>query len=253
MEFFTDTQNTNCYPMEQLWTDLTNNAVGRYNWITPDEYNEMHSSLSSGFTYHGTLYTGNQAAIAAGDHCLSIIIPKIMASAAYQSNGVIIIWMDETRSTDDTNTTLPYFVISPLAKGNAYASSVELNHSSDLKTMDEIFGLAYQTNAIPSAEKDAENNAYDYVDGRSATVNDLSDMFRDALAPFAFNVVPGGTNMAFSFPGQSCYTNCQVQYKKSQTDPNWSVLGDVVTGADGVITVMDQATAGTRFYRVLVQ
>ena len=30
-----------------------------------------------------------------------------MASAAYQDHGVIIIWTDETESTDDTNTTLP--------------------------------------------------------------------------------------------------------------------------------------------------
>ena len=104
MEFFTDTQNKNVYPLTQFWTDLTNNAIGRYNWITPDEYNEMHSSLADGFTYHGVHYTGNQAAIAEGDNFLSIIIPKIMASQAYQDHGVIIIWMDETESSDDTNT-----------------------------------------------------------------------------------------------------------------------------------------------------
>jgi hypothetical protein len=55
----------------------------------------------------GVHYTGDQAAIAEGDNCLSIIIPQIMASAAYQDHGVIIIWTDETESTDDTNTTLP--------------------------------------------------------------------------------------------------------------------------------------------------
>ena len=51
MAFFTDTQNKNIYPMTNFWTDLTNGNVGRYNWITPDQYNEMHSSLPSGFTY----------------------------------------------------------------------------------------------------------------------------------------------------------------------------------------------------------
>jgi len=178
MAFFTDTQNRNCFPFTNFWTDLTNNGIGRYNWITPDQYNEWHSSLSAGYTYQGVHYTGDQAAIAEGDNCLSIILPKIMASQAYQDHGVIIIWTDETESTDDTNTTLPYVIISPLAKGNAYASTLPYSHATDLKTMDEIFGLAYQTNAIPAAYLDAQNTGYNYVDGRSATIYDLSDFFQ---------------------------------------------------------------------------
>ncbi len=177
MAFFTDTQNRNCYPLTNFWTDLADGNLGRYNWISPDQYNEMHSSLPGGFTYHGTAWTGNQAAIAEGDNFLSIVIPKIMASQAYQDHGVIIIWTDETVSTDDTNTTLPFVMISPLAKGNAYASELPYSHSSYLKTMDEIFGLAYQTNAIPAGELNAQNTGYNYVDGRSATVYDLSDFF----------------------------------------------------------------------------
>ena len=93
-------------------------------------------------------------------------------ATAYQDHGVIIIWTDETESTDDTGTTLPFIVISPLAKGNAYASSVALSHNATLKTMDEIFGLAFQTNAIPNL--DAQSTGYNYV----ASVNDLSDFFQ---------------------------------------------------------------------------
>jgi hypothetical protein len=159
MEFFTDTQDQNVYPLAQLWTDLTNNAAGRYNWITPDEFNEMHNYLPNGFYYQNVQYTGDQAAIAEGDNCLATIIPIIMASPAYQDDGVIILWTDETESTDDTNTALPEIIISPMARGNAYASSVVMSHSSDLKTMDEIFGLAFQNAAVAAA-------------------NDLSDMFQ---------------------------------------------------------------------------
>jgi phosphatidylinositol-3-phosphatase len=180
MAFFTDTQNKNVYPLTNLWSDLANNNIGRYNWITPDQYNEMHSALPGGYKYHGVLYTGNQAAIAEGDNALSILVPKIMASPAYKDHGVIIIWTDETESTDDTNTTLPYVIISPLARGNAYASTLPYSHASDLKTMDEIFGLAYQTNAIPETERNAQNTGYNYVNGSSAVVNDLSDFFVSA-------------------------------------------------------------------------
>jgi hypothetical protein len=178
MAFFADTQNKNCYPMTNFWTDLANNNIGRYNWITPDQYNEWHSALNGTYTYNGTAWTGDQSAIASGDNCLSIIIPKIMASAAYKDHGVIIIWTDETESTDDTNTTLPYVIISPLAKGNAYASTLPYSHASDMKTMDEIFGLAYQTNAIPAAYLDAQNTGYNYIDGHSAPIYDLSDFFQ---------------------------------------------------------------------------
>jgi hypothetical protein len=178
MEFFTDTQNKNVYPLTQFWMDLTNDNIGRYNWITPNAFNEMHSALPRGYHYHGIQYVGNQAAIAEGDNCLSIIIPQIMASQAYKDNGVIIIWTDETVSTDDTNTTLPFIIISPLAKGNAYASTLPYSHSSTLKTMDEIFGLAFQTNVIPARDIDAFGTGYNYVDGRSAVVNDLSDLFK---------------------------------------------------------------------------
>ena len=177
MAFFTDTQNKNCYPFTNFWADLASNRIGRYNWISPDQFNEMHSSLPAGFTYHGTKFTGNQAAIAEGDNFLSIVISKIMASPAYQDHGVIIIWTDETESTDDTNTTLPFVIISPLAKGNAYASTPAYSHSSYLKTMDEVFGLAYQTNAIPAGYVDAQNTAVNYVDGRSAPIYDFSDFF----------------------------------------------------------------------------
>jgi hypothetical protein len=138
MAFFVDTLVQNVYPLAQLFDDLDHNSVGRYNWITPDQFNDAHTSLNGGFTYHGTHYTGDSANIAQGDNFLAQVVPQIMASQAYQHNGVIIIWWDETEGGDDTTRTLMLAVISPLAKGNAYSSSVVMSHSSDLKTMEEI-------------------------------------------------------------------------------------------------------------------
>jgi hypothetical protein len=60
----------------------------------------MHSALSSGFTYNGTHYTGDQAAVAQGDNFLSLIVPMIMSSAAYKNSGAIVIWYDETEGGD---------------------------------------------------------------------------------------------------------------------------------------------------------
>ena len=187
MAFFADTQLQNVYPLAQLFDDLNNNTVGRYNWITPNQYNDAHSSLNGGFTYHGTHYTGDSANIAQGDNFLAHVVPQIMASQAYQNSGVIIIWWDETEGGDDASRTLMEAVISPLAKGNAYASSVVMSHSSDLKTMEEIFALPNVNNPIPAGETNnfgGHNNV--------AIVNDLSDLFVPGTIPAAsLSVSPG--------------------------------------------------------------
>jgi hypothetical protein len=179
MAFFPDTALENVFPLSQLFSDLHGGTVGRYNWITPNQFNDAHSALTGGFTYRGTQFTGDQASIAQGDNFLSQIIPQIMATPEYKNNGVIIIWWDETERGDDAGRTIPEIVISPLAKGNAYASSVPLSHSSDLKTMDELFGLPFLNNPIPAAETNAAGDAQNNV----FTANDLSDLFVPGVIP----------------------------------------------------------------------
>ena len=74
----------------------------------------------------------------------------IMASKAYQENGVIILWWDEAEgdgvkgdNADDFSHTIPEIIISKHAHKNVdglpYASPVNLTHSSDLRTLQEIF------------------------------------------------------------------------------------------------------------------
>ncbi|HWC58926.1 MAG TPA: hypothetical protein VHC44_04460 [Verrucomicrobiae bacterium] len=189
MAFFADTATQNVFPLSQLFLDFSTHTVGKYNWITPNQFNDAHSALNGGFTYQGVHYTGDQAAVATGDNFLSQIIPQIMATPEYKDNGAIIIWWDETERGDTVDFTIPEIVISPLAKGNAYASSVEMNHSSDIKTMEEIFGLPFLNNPIPVTETKASGTGYNNV----ATVNDLSDLFKGGVVPHVPNVsiIPG--------------------------------------------------------------
>ena len=153
-------------PLQQLQTDLNGNTVARYNLITPDQYNDMHSSLNTPFTYNGTTYAANtdQEAVALGDNFLSKIVPMIKASQAYKNNGVIVIWYDETEAGNTTSFTVPEIVISPLAKGNAYNSTLAYTHSSDLKSMQELFGVSAPGGGFLD-------------DANTPGTNDLSDMF----------------------------------------------------------------------------
>ena len=133
-------------PLQQFFTDLANNTVADYNWITPNQYNDMHTTLAAG--YKGL--TGDPAKIRQGDDFLNQVIPVIMASDAYKNHGAIIIWFDESESdgvavdnADDFNHTVGEIVISSRAHQNVngipYASPLNYTHSSDLLTMQEIF------------------------------------------------------------------------------------------------------------------
>jgi phosphatidylinositol-3-phosphatase len=182
MVFFTDTNggddptpmnplSSHYAPLQQLLTDLANDAGADYNWITPDQYNDMHTAIGGG--YKGL--TGDAARIRQGDDFLSQIVPIIMASKAYKDRGVIILWWDETESDrasgdnpDDFNRTIPEIVISPRAHANVnglpHASPLAYTHSSDLRTMQEIFHVG-------PFLRDA------------AKANDLSDLFDSDAIP----------------------------------------------------------------------
>ena len=182
MVFFTDTNGGNnpaasnplsshYAPLQQLAADLDSDAVADYTWISPNQYNDMHTSLSGG--YAGL--TGDAANIKQGDDFLRQIVPVIMASKAYKENGAIILWWDESETDgvsgdnpDRFDHTVGEIVISKHAHKNVqgvpYASPVNLTHSSDLRTMEEIFHVSPLL-------------------GDAASADDLSDMFQPGAIP----------------------------------------------------------------------
>jgi len=127
-------------PLQQLALDLQNGEAADYNWITPNQFNDMHTTLS---TNYGSL-TGDAARIAQGDNFLARIVPLIMASDAYKHHGVIVLWWDESEGGDSAET-LPFVVISRDAHenvgGRPYGNSIQYSHSSFLRSMQEIFGV----------------------------------------------------------------------------------------------------------------
>jgi hypothetical protein len=182
MVFFTDTNGGNnstianplsshYAPLQQLAADLASNNIANYVWITPDQFNDMHTTLTAG--YKGL--TGDPAKIRQGDDFLSQVVPMIMASDAYKNHGVIILWFDESEgdgvagdNADDFTHTIPEIVISERAHKNVngipYASPLNYTHSSDLRTIQEIFHAG-------SLAGDAANS------------NDLSDLFQPGAVP----------------------------------------------------------------------
>ncbi len=114
-------------PYAELAADLQNKTTARYNFITPNVTNDMHD-LGAGYPNE----------LVEGDHWLSMEVPKILASQAYNDNGAIFIVWDEGSSCDPP---IGCLVLSPLAKGHSYSNALPYNHSSSLRTMQDIFGV----------------------------------------------------------------------------------------------------------------
>ena len=193
-------------PLQQLQTDLSNNTVARYNLITPDQYNDMHTALNTNFTYNGVTYQAGTDAeqIAQGDNFLSIIIPEIEASQAFKDNGVIVIWNDETEgegAVDTAGYTSTEIVISPLAKGNAYTNDIVYTHSSDLATLQEIFGVA-------------GGGAGGFL-GDAANATNLSDLFKPGVIPGAIPEPSTWVMMGLGFAGLAR----AAVYRRKQAKP----------------------------------
>lgn len=256
-------------PLPDLTADLNAGTCAQYNVITPDQYNDMHTALSAGFTYNGTAYTGDLAKIAQGDNFLSIIVPQIMASPQYQNNGVIVIWTDETEGSpqNDFRHTLTEIVISPLAKGNAYASTLNYTHSSDLNTMQKVFQVvantptgylndaANRSNATPANLIGTVSalTATSPLSGQSAIppsgygtgqAYDLSDLFKPGVIPASIpvmSITPSG--FTFNRRNNTYVQTATVTNKLSAaiTNPIYVEVGNLPSGA----TLVNRAgTAG---------
>jgi hypothetical protein len=143
--FFDDVTNNNsataarCIahvrPYSEFAAALTNNAVARYNFITPNLCNDGHDSCAP---------LNDQ--IRQSDTWLSNELPPIMQSQAYRDGGIVFVLWEESEPSLTCLSLSPmcpigFLVISPFGKGNGYHNMIAYDHSSLLKTVQEIFGV----------------------------------------------------------------------------------------------------------------
>ena len=131
-------------PYSELATDLSNNTVARYNFITPNVCHDMHDSCAP-----------LNDEVKQGDAWLSTQVPRILASQPYAAKGVLFITWDEAETGDGP---IGMIVLSPVAKGGGYSNHIQYTHSSTLRTVEEIFGVSPLL-------------------GGAASATDLSDLF----------------------------------------------------------------------------
>jgi hypothetical protein len=150
----------------QLSTDLANNTVPNYVWISPDQCHDMHGRGGGGPS-DPCDFSQVQSLIAAGDAFLSATVGQIMASRAWKDDSVILITWDESDFTgsgfngfgDDRGCCdsvagqggghVLTLVIT--REGGARASFTPYNHYSLLKTTENALHLGCLANACDTA------------------------------------------------------------------------------------------------------
>jgi len=146
-------------PYYQLATDLANQTSARYNFITPNVCHDGHEGVSP----CDALEERNNTLRA--DTWLRQNVPLILNAAEYKSGGALfIIWDEGEDSGEFSDGPIGFFLLSPFAKGGgrtAYSNSIHYDHSSTLKTLQEIF----QVGPFLGAAADSQTN-------------DLSDFFK---------------------------------------------------------------------------
>ncbi len=132
-------------PFPELATDVQQNMVARYNFITPNLCNDMHDICAP-----------LNDSVKQGDTWLSQNLPTILNAQAYKNGGIVFITWDEGEGGDGP---IGMIVLSPDAKGGGYSNTIRYTHSSTLRTLEEIFAVAPLL-------------------GDAANATDLSDLFK---------------------------------------------------------------------------
>lgn len=216
-------------PLSELAGNLKNGTVARYNFITPNICNIMHDVCPP-----------VNDRVRQGDNFLAGYVPTILQSDAYKDNGALFIVFDEAESPSDGPIML--LALSPLAKGNGYASDYRYDHSSTVLTMQKIFDV------LPPMRN-------------AAGALDLSDLFLPGVFPapaavtlsgpptapvgvpaaFSAAVAPAGAGLPLTYTWTIGGRAPLVRSGKGATDQmsfSWSVTGT------HTVTVSVQAPGG---------
>jgi phospholipase C len=120
----------NIVPFSQFEADLQANRLPDYIWITPNMCNSMHD-----------------CSISTGDTWLQTWVEKIVASPAWQNDGVLFLTFDEGSGSDESSCCvyaagghILTLVISPLVTPG-YQSPVAYDHYSLLRTIEEAWNM----------------------------------------------------------------------------------------------------------------
>ena len=157
-------------PYYQLATDLADHTVARYNFITPNVCHDGHEGVSPCAATEPTDNTQRS------DAWLKQNVPLILESDEYKEGGALFIIWDEAEDDGQfSDGPIGMFLLSPFAKGGGkkpYSNSIHYDHSSTLKTLQEIFGVEP---LLGAAADPKTKDLSDFFKGNCGDGNDNGD------------------------------------------------------------------------------
>ena len=152
----------------------------------------MHSALTTDFTYNGVTYAPDRRGADRAWRQLPVHDrpgDRSVAGIQEQRRDRDLERRDRRRRGRriDRGFDGTEIIISPLAKGNAYTNNILYTHSSDLVTLQNIFGVA-------------GGGAGGYL-GASGGANSLSDLFKPGVIPGAIPEPSTWVMMGLGFAG----------------------------------------------------
>lgn len=202
-------------PFTELAGDLASNTVARYNFITPNVCDDMHSVCAP-----------STNAVLQGDSWLAAEVPMILNSTAYKNGGVIFITWDEGEGDDGP---IGMIVLSNLAWGGGYHNNIHYTHSSTLRTFQEIFGVTPML-------------------GDAANATDLSDLFQH----FSIRNITKATGGAVQLSVGGLTAGMTYVVQMSTNLINWKGIGtNTVSTNNFNFTNTPTTNVRESFYRVM--
>lgn len=206
LDYFTNQVRT----FDRFAGDLATNAIGRYNFILPSLTNSMD-----------LLPPGVASRQQAGDNFLAALVPQILGSPAWSNNGALFIVWDEDFFT--LTEPVGLMLLSPLARPG-HASVAYADHSSLLRTMQEIFGVR------------------PYL-GAAAGASPLNDLFKDLSLRVAPSNGVAGVWLENVLRGRTNYVQASVDLLQ------WTSIH--TNTATNAVFIPDPAPTTQRFYRAV--
>ena len=128
-------QLQNLVPFTQFAADLSANTLPTFSFIVPNAEHDAHSCPD------GSLNCDDSVRLSTADSWLQANIAPLLASSAFQKDGLLVIVFDESFDIDLANGGghVPMLVISPRAK-SGYQSTTFFQHQSTLRMLIEATG-----------------------------------------------------------------------------------------------------------------
>jgi phosphatidylinositol-3-phosphatase len=146
--YFTDVidnsaQQARIVPFTQFATDLAGNSLPDFSFIVPDLKHDAHDCPAG-----GTNCT-NDDKLRAADQFLADNLPALLASAAFQQNGLLVIWWDEGGLSDGRNGggRIAVTLLGPKVK-KGYATNTSYRHEHLARTIFQVLGLSTNLSTI---------------------------------------------------------------------------------------------------------